>query len=311
MLNTDYKHRLATWQESGFKKYPCPSCGKKSLVPLVDAETGTIIDHTIYGRCDREIKCGYYKRKTGKDAVLGSYKYKNNFEYTMSAAKKDSGSKQPSYIYNQIKMDSLDGWTTNNLVYYIWKNLKVHYDDICDKVYQYHIGTSTHTYTKNAPIFWQTDYNGNTRSGKVIQYSPETGKRIKSDLPVRWMHTNLKLQNYNYERCLFGEHLLKNKSFPVAIVESEKTALIQSLFNTDFIWLATGGKGNLKDRDANVLQGRDVSVYPDVDAEDDWFPICQKYGWNFKSTRQEMLANGYTWNTGDDLADMTCYLKAK
>jgi hypothetical protein len=35
----------------------------------------------------------------------------------------------------------------------------------------------------------------------------------------------------------------KNK---IAIVESEKTALIMSLFLPDYIWMATGSKSNLK-----------------------------------------------------------------
>ncbi|WP_372938062.1 DUF6371 domain-containing protein [Seonamhaeicola sp.] len=32
----------------------------------------------------------------------------------------------------------------------------------------------------------------------------------------------------------------------MAIVESEKTAIIMSMFLPDFIWLATGSKGNFK-----------------------------------------------------------------
>ena len=34
------------------------------------------------------------------------------------------------FITKNIKMDSLKGWTTNNLVLHIWRNTKVHYDDI-------------------------------------------------------------------------------------------------------------------------------------------------------------------------------------
>ena len=45
-------------------------------------------------------------------------------------------------------------------------------------------------------------------------------------------------------QCLFGEHLLAYASSmarTVAIVESEKTALIAALFIPDLVWLATGG----------------------------------------------------------------------
>lgn len=311
MLDKGYKTRLATWKESGFKKYPCPECFKKTFVPLVDAETGEIIDATIYGKCDREYKCGYSKRKSGSNTVFGSYYYKNNYEFTV---KKEED--KPSYIYKGIKTDSIEGWTTNNLVLYLWRNTRLDYEKICNKVYEYQIGTSTHKHNKGASIFWQTDINGNTRTGKIIQYDEETGKRDKSGLlPVKWFHKVLKLDKFNLKQCLFGEHLCSmNKSMPIAIVESEKTAFIMSLVNNDYIWIATGGKQNINlafERANKVLQGRDVSVFPDIDAEDEWFTYANKYGWTFKSTRQEMIANGYTWNSGDDLADMTVYLKRK
>lgn len=50
-------------------------------------------------------------------------------------------------------------------------------------------------------------------------------------------------QEWELPQCLFGEHLLKkypNKT--VALVESEKTAIICSALMPDYIWLATGGK---------------------------------------------------------------------
>ena len=54
--------------------------------------------------------------------------------------------------------------------------------------------------------------------------------------------TELKLQDYNLKQCLCGEHLLSEKpTKPVAIVESEKSALIATHYMPEFIWLAGSG----------------------------------------------------------------------
>ena len=54
-----------------------------------------------------------------------------------------------------------------------------------------------------------------------------------------------------------------------ALVESEKTAVICSALRPECIWLATGGKGQLNDR-VEVLQGRRIVAFPDVDGYDVW-----------------------------------------
>ena len=52
-------------------------------------------------------------------------------------------------------------------------------------------------------------------------------------------------ENWELTKCLFGEHLLSaidEKQKTVALVESEKTAIIASSIMPKYIWLATGGK---------------------------------------------------------------------
>ena len=57
----------------------------------------------------------------------------------------------------------------------------------------------------------------------------------------------------------------------VAIVESEKTALVAALFIPDFVWLATGGMHGCFNREAmQVLKGRDVVLFPDLKATNEW-----------------------------------------
>ena len=70
------------------------------------------------------------------------------------------------------------------------------------------------------------------------------------------------------KQCLFGEHLLSDTSAamsakPVAIVESEKTALVAALFIPDFVWLATGGMHGCFNSEAmQVLKEREVILFP-------------------------------------------------
>lgn len=55
----------------------------------------------------------------------------------------------------------------------------------------------------------------------------------------------------------------------MALVESEKTAVVCACINPNCVWLATGGKGQLNDR-VEVLAGRKVIAFPDVDGYDVW-----------------------------------------
>jgi shikimate kinase len=60
----------------------------------------------------------------------------------------------------------------------------------------------------------------------------------------------------------------------VAIVESEKTAIIASLCLPQFIWLATGSKQWLKADRLRRLENRQVILYPDADGFDQWQSIA-------------------------------------
>ncbi len=99
-----------------------------------------------------------------------------------------------------------------------------------------------------------------------------------------WAHTNLKAAHllppeWRLSQCLFGEHLLNDKdkvNANVALVESEKTAVICSLLLPEYIWLATGGKSQFNDR-LMVLKGRKVTAFPDIDGYDEWRKKAKNY----------------------------------
>jgi len=132
--------------------------------------------------------------------------------------------------------------------------------------------------TKNKEvIFWQIDITGKIRTGKIMQYNPETGKRIKHQSgAINWVHNKLKKSkllpdDFNLEQCFFCEHLLN--TYPVktvAIVESEKTACIASCVVPELIWLAAGSLNGLTFEKCQVLKNRNVILYPDLGAYEKW-----------------------------------------
>ena len=65
--------------------------------------------------------------------------------------------------------------------------------------------------------------------------------------------------------------LSENKTRPVALVESEKTALIASYYLPQYLWLASGGKnGCFNENSLSVLAGRNVVLFPDLGATEYW-----------------------------------------
>jgi hypothetical protein len=62
--------------------------------------------------------------------------------------------------------------------------------------------------------------------------------------------------------------LIYGNNHTIAVVESEKTAIISSLYFPDKIWVATGGIGNFKLIEA--LKGRNVILYPDTGCYEIW-----------------------------------------
>lgn len=119
-------------------------------------------------------------------------------------------------------------------------------------------------------IFWQIDINGNVRTGKVMQYNADNGHRIKNgENTTNWVHSIMLkkglIKDFILSQCLFGEHLLRiypNKV--VAVVESEKTALIGAAICPKYVWVSTGGISIDTER-MKSLSGRKVIMFPDTD----------------------------------------------
>jgi uncharacterized protein (DUF427 family) len=66
---------------------------------------------------------------------------------------------------------------------------------------KYPIGTSK--YWKGATVFWQIDTHGKVRTGKIMLYSPTTGKRVKEPHNlIHWVHKAIKQPNFELKTML-------------------------------------------------------------------------------------------------------------
>lgn len=262
------------------KKWPCPQCRQKRFVRTVDTETREYLpDHV--GRCDRENGCGY------------------EFTWADYLKEKEAGRRplipsapvEPPKPIDYLPMDYLHQsihqkhWARNNFFQF----LKSLFGErvATDLFNKYLLCTSAHW--KGAALFPQVDEAGRLRQVKIMLHNPLTGKRMKEgalverfDKTTRSYVTevtekpcsviygrfiNEKTKDLNLVQTFFGCHLLsEHPDKIVCVVESEKTAVIASVYWPKFIWLATGGASGCRWRENETykgLKGRSVTFFPD------------------------------------------------
>ena len=252
-------------------RHTCPACHKKRCFSrYIDTEKQISFPDNV-GRCDHEQSCGYhltpkeyFERNPQSKPIHRDYT-------TLSAwrAKPTEQRKPTSFIAAETVSQTLHGYEKNNL--FLFLRSKFGAEDALRLMRHYRVGTSKHW--PGSCVFWQTDIDSNVRTGKVMLYNADTGKRVKEPFNhVTWVHSLLRLPDFNLRQCFFGEHLLPmNRGKPIAIVESEKTALVATYYLPEYVWLATGGKNGCFNADAlRVLKGRQVILYPDIGATDQW-----------------------------------------
>lgn len=271
--------------EFGSKKYICPSCSKKTFVKYVNAKGSYASEE--FGRCDREDSCGYIRIPEND----------NNLEPIVRVQKEI---KKPSYVDFEDGAKTFKSYDENNLMKFLFE--KIGKEKVMYQVERYNIGIDQNTISnRDWVIFFQIDKDNNCRSGKIIRYQTD-GKRDRSSRTT-WFHSVMKYNDFNLVQCFFGEHLLnEDPRKPIAIVESEKTALIASCFMDKYIWLACGGKGMLGKEKCKVLQNRSVTLFPDLKAYDEWKIKANELGFNI-SDILERKATTEQKEKGLDLAD--------
>jgi hypothetical protein len=264
-------------------RYTCPSCGKKNQFAKYIDESGDYLDESV-GRCNRESSCGYHLTPKeffdlgGVQCSTVEQVNRRNKTNEMNALNKLNALNALNTIEriehfdtidNSFIVRSLEHTAQNRFINFLLSFID--FDLVQRAVKAYFVGT---TKTGNT-VFWQIDKDGKARTGKIISYSEQTGKRDKNINPS-WIHYELKKakllpESFNQKTCFFGEHLLKReKRKPVGIVEAEKTAVIASIFLDKFTWVACGGKSYLKAEKLRRFQGQKIILYPDSDGFELW-----------------------------------------
>ncbi|MDD3787067.1 MAG: DUF6371 domain-containing protein [Petrimonas sp.] len=246
----------------------CPQCKtKESFTLYLSGDTNAPI-HSTVGKCNREVKCGYHytPKQYFTDNPISKKEFTNSHKKMIPQPMQNS---PINYIPWKLVKESAS--FNSNFVRFLCEMFTK--EQITNAVENYALGA-----TKNKEvIFWQMDINGKFRTGKVMQYNPDTGKRIKQQSgAINWVHNLLKksnpeFKNFNLQQCYFGEHLLRMYSDkPIAVVEAEKTAIIASMVFPDFNWLAAGNLNGLSVEKSKIFKGKKVILYPDAGCYTKW-----------------------------------------
>lgn len=269
-----YRYRYLQWNDDftpnrPSNKYICPQCGKRTFVRVVDTETGELLPEYV-GKCDRLNNCGYC-------FSYGEF-FKQNKEWNHS--KKYIQIRKTNQILSTKQMNKpicfiddiiMEQTLTKDSDFREYMIDVFGVDNVTRIFNKYKVGADDY----GNVIFWQIDIDGKVRGGKIIKYERNTGHRIHDKWGVTWHHSTLIKQkkldnNWKLSQTLFGSHLVAESTQKIALVESEKTALICSILLPEYIWLATGGIEFFNENMCQSLKGRDVIIYPDLGAYSIW-----------------------------------------
>lgn len=298
----EYKYILEPYKGMN-SRFHCPSCkGRdKTFSRYIDTETGEYLNPSV-GRCNRESNCGHHytpKQYFQDNSISFDVKPKTPIKH-----RENVKPKPVSFIPTDILKASFTGHENNQFVKFLFNLFGA--EITSQLVNTYFISTSK--LWNGSTVFWQIDAEGKIRTGKIMLYNPTTGKRVKEPFNhISWVHKALNEPEYHLKQCLFGEHLINQSFFkPVAIVESEKTAIIASVYLPDFVWVAVGSLTNLNAEKCSVLKGRNVVLFPDLNGFEKWSSKAKTLSHLAKFTVSDLLERNATEaerEQGFDLAD--------
>lgn len=316
--NQDFRYQLDSPRVTGRRqqKTTCPQCGHKHcFVRYVDTHNNCQYVSDDVGRCDHEQSCGYHYRPS--EYFRDKPWLRDHEDDWKRPLPRPVVPPKPQPLL-ELDMGMVLGCHSPMSTFWQWMQSRVAHHlgvtsaDVQRVFDQYLIGTTR----ESDVIFWQIDHLQRVLTGHIMCYGPD-GHRLGRQ---SWVHFRLQQQgqlplSYQPPKCLFGEHLLAIRpTAPVAIVESEKTALVMALKMPEFLWLATAGCGGLTKEKMAPLTGRQgqtttgpssltsrkVLVFPDSGCYEKWQQqLAQVKGLNYSISRH---LEAYPPNT--DLADV-------
>lgn len=155
--------------------------------------------------------------------------------------------------------------------------------------------------------FPSIDTDGNIHSIKSIPYPINDHHRIKGD--GKCMDWN---KGESVTGAYFGSHLLP--LYPgkrVALVESEKTAIVGMLYAPQYVWIAVQGMQFFKPHSeatkekCNCMKGRTIHVFPDSDGLVKWREAADYLaGMGFNVIFRDEVISRFTPDSKTDIADV-------
>jgi hypothetical protein len=251
-----------------WRRFCCPLCRKK-ISP----------EHRDLGA---NMLTGAYKcHACGAKGILVEFRKRPEFQPQPRAVKQNrfraAQTERKPARFDLIPFDrvraSLNNYDNNHFVQFLLAEFDR--ESVNKAVARYLLGTSN-----KQTIFWQIDRQSKVRTGKVISYDPHTGKRVKK-VSMGWIHARMIKagelpESFRLAQCFFGEHLLRASKLPIAIVESEKSAVIASIFVPQYTWLASGAKLNLQPEKLVRIATRRIILVPDADAFWEWSELAKE-----------------------------------
>ena len=281
------------------QKMDCPWCGgRKRFTPVID-ENKNIIEG--YGICDRIHSCPTKQ------------KFPNGEKWERPTRLLPPPPRRQSHYFTGIgnqfdRPNVFTRWLIDTFGFeaYIEINDRFQIITVIHQGYDW--------------VTWlQTNDRGQVHTGKMMRYELVDGqpKRMKKGYTQDWIHkvwlTKEQQKQFTYTQSLFGSTALRrHPDKAVCIVESEKTAVIATIFHPEHIWLSVGGASNLVayNNSCSIMapvKNRRVILFPDDKQREDWTKHCktlQLNGFNVKMA-EDLTALG--WQVGDD-ADLADYL---
>lgn len=281
-----YKYEL----QKGSKHILCPICQKKTFKPYVHTGTNNAVDELKYGRCERTNNCRYHQYPDNDDSEWQDYE----------PIKQPYIAPEPDFISSNLVRSTFRDFNKNVFFNFLAKTFDL--ETAWALQIKYNIGTAKHGGT----IFWQKDRDGKFRTGKVFYYQ-SNGKRDKQK-GSWYLHKQVN-KDYRLVQVFFGEHLMiEEPKKPIALCESEKSAILMSVLQPEYNWLAAGGSNMLNVQRLMRLHRLDL-----VSPDEGQFELWEKQTSFFKSRqmdiRVEKAFREGKVEGGDDILDL--YLNEK
>ena len=274
------------WQlQKGSKHTLCPNCRRKTFKLYVSVKDGKTLAGENYGRCERINSCSYLMYPPSDES---------QYEQWVQPDPQPIETIEPDFIPRGTVESTFKNFEQNIFMQFLRKTFGS--DKAIELQSDYNIGTAK----GNGTIFWQQDKEGRFRTGKVMYYGQD-GRRLKNKNSW-YLHKRVN-PDFELQQVFFGEHLVSDEK-PIALCESEKTAILMSMFKPDMTWLAAGGSQMLNIQRLSRLPRVDY-VYADQGCFNLWERAVKSI---FPNAKMDMRVEKAYMNgiieSGDDILDL-------